>query len=91
MTTIEVRLVLQNVEGTQSVISLPGMARTVNSGYNGATLWRQLPRDPGDGASVTPINTDTGLLSPDCSAMQSSDQHHRPAGRHAAPAQWWPR
>jgi uncharacterized protein len=63
---------MQNVEGTQSVISLPGVARTVNSGYNEGNLkWRQLPRDPQVLAqSVTPINTDTGLLNPDCSAMQ---------------------
>ncbi len=63
---------MQNVEGTQSVISLPGMARMMNAGYNEGNLrWRQLPRDPQVMAqSVTPINTDTGLLNPDCSAMQ---------------------
>lgn len=63
---------MQNVEGTQSVISLPGMARVMNAGYNEGNLrWRQLPRDPQVMAqSVTPINTDTGLLNPECSAMQ---------------------
>jgi predicted RND superfamily exporter protein len=63
---------MQNVEGTQSVISLPGAARVMNAGYNEGNLrWRQLPRDPQVLAqSVTPINTDTGLLNPDCSAMQ---------------------
>ncbi|MBL8523625.1 MAG: MMPL family transporter [Betaproteobacteria bacterium] len=63
---------MQNVEGTQSVFSLPGMARVMNAGYNEGNLrWRQLPRDPQVMAqSVTPINTDTGLLNPDCSAMQ---------------------
>ena len=63
---------MQNVEGTQSVISLPGAARMMNAGYNEGNLrWRQLPRDPQVMAqSVTPINTDTGLLNPDCSAMQ---------------------
>lgn len=63
---------MQNVEGTQSVISLPGAARVMNAGYNEGNLrWRQLPRDPQVMAqSVTPINTDTGLLNPDCSAMQ---------------------
>jgi hypothetical protein len=73
MTTIEkFDWYMQNVEGTQSVLSLPGVARTVNSGYNEGNLrWRQLPRDPQVMAqSVTPINTDTGLLNPDCSAMQ---------------------
>jgi predicted RND superfamily exporter protein len=63
---------MQNAPGTQSVISLPGMAKVVNSGFNeGSLKWRQLPRDPQVMAqSVTPINTDTGLLNPDCSAMQ---------------------
>jgi len=63
---------MQNVAGTQSVISLPGMAKTVNSGFNEGNLkWRQLPRDPQVMAqSVTPIDTSTGLLNPDCSAMQ---------------------
>jgi hypothetical protein len=73
MTTIEnFDWYMQNVDGTKSVISLPGMARTVNSGYNEGNLrWRQLPRDAQVMAqSVTPINTDTGLLNPDCSAMQ---------------------
>jgi predicted RND superfamily exporter protein len=63
---------MQNVYGTQSVISLPGMAKMVNAGWNeGNIKWRQLPRDPTTMAqSVTPIDTSTGLLNPDCSAMQ---------------------
>jgi predicted RND superfamily exporter protein len=63
---------MQNVPGTQSVISLPGLARVVNAGFNeGNIKWRQLPRDPQVMAqSVTPIDTATGLLNPDCSAMQ---------------------
>jgi uncharacterized protein len=63
---------MQNVPGTQSVISLPGMAKVVNAGYNeGSLKWRQLPRDPQVMAqAVTPIDTSTGLLNPDCSAMQ---------------------
>ena len=63
---------MQNVPGTQSVISLPGLAKVVNSGFNEGNLkWRQLPRDPQVMAqSVTPIDTATGLLNPDCSAMQ---------------------
>ncbi|MGZ5072334.1 MAG: efflux RND transporter permease subunit [Usitatibacter sp.] len=63
---------MQNVEGTQSVISLPGLAKTVNAGFNeGNIKWRQLARDPQVMAqSVTPIDTSTGLLNPDCSAMQ---------------------
>ena len=63
---------MQNAPGTQSVISLPGLAKTVNSGFNEGNLkWRQLPRDPQVMAqSVTPVDTATGLLNPDCSAMQ---------------------
>ena len=63
---------MQNVYGTQSVISLPGLAKMVNAGFNeGNVKWRQLPRDPQVMAqSVTPIDTSTGLLNPDCSAMQ---------------------
>ncbi|MCY7388701.1 MAG: MMPL family transporter [Burkholderiales bacterium] len=63
---------MQNVEGTQSVMSLPGLARNINAGFNEGNLkWRQLPRDTTMMAqSVTPIDTATGLLNPDCSAMQ---------------------
>jgi predicted RND superfamily exporter protein len=63
---------MQNVPGTQSVISLPGLAKVVNAGFNeGNVKWRQLPRDPQVMAqAVTPIDTSTGLLNPDCSAMQ---------------------
>src|SRR5258706_4537665 len=44
----------------------------VNAGFNeGKMKWRQRPRDPQVMAqSVTPIDTATGLLNPDCSAMQ---------------------
>jgi predicted RND superfamily exporter protein len=63
---------MQNVPGTQSVISLPGLAKMVNAGFNEGNLkWRQLPRDAQVMAqSVTPIDTATGLLNTDCSAMQ---------------------
>jgi uncharacterized protein len=71
---------MQNAPGTQSVISLPGLAKMVNAGFNeGNIKWRALPRDPQVMAqSVTPIDTSTGLLNPECSAMQilvnTSDQ-----------------
>src|SRR5512141_1603209 len=71
---------MQVSPGTQSVISLPGLAKVVNAGFNeGNIKWRQLPRDPQVMAqAVTPIDTSTGLLNPDCSAMQilvnTSDQ-----------------
>jgi predicted RND superfamily exporter protein len=63
---------MQNVQGTQSVISLAGIAKMVTAGFNeGNIKWRQLPRDPQAMAgSVTPIDTSTGLLNTDCSAMQ---------------------
>lgn len=73
MTTIErFDWHMQNVPGTQSVISLPGLAKVVNAGFNeGNVKWRELPRDPQVMAqAVTPIDTSTGLLNPDCSAMQ---------------------
>ena len=73
MTTIEkFDWYMQNVEGTQSVTSLPGLARNINAGFNEGNLkWRQLPRETTMMAqSVTPIDTATGLLNPDCSAMQ---------------------
>jgi uncharacterized protein len=73
MTTIEkFDWYMQNVPGTQSVTSLPGVAKVMSAGYNEGNLrWRQLPRDPQVMAqSVTPVDTGTGLLNPDCSAMQ---------------------
>ena len=75
---------MQNVPGTQSVISLAGLAKVVNAGFNeGSLKWRQLPRDPQVMAqAVTPIDTSTGLLNPDCSAMQVLVNTTRPAGRN---------
>ena len=58
--------------GVHSVLSLPGLAKIINSGWNeGSLKWRVLSRDPRILAqSVTPIDTATGLLNTDCSAMQ---------------------
>jgi predicted RND superfamily exporter protein len=63
---------VRNVAGVQSVLSLPGLAKNVNAGYNeGSPDWRALSRNPDVLAqSVTPIDTSTGLLNTDCSAMQ---------------------
>jgi len=63
---------MRNVHGVQGVLSLPGMAKTVNAGWNeGNPRWRVLSRDPNILAqSVTPIDTSTGLLDTDCNAMQ---------------------
>jgi predicted RND superfamily exporter protein len=63
---------MRNTDGVQSVLALPGVARTINSGWNEGNLkWRALSRDPLVLAqSVTPVDTATGLLNTDCSAMQ---------------------
>lgn len=63
---------MKNVEGVQSVKSLPGAAKLINAGWNENNLkWRVLSRNPQILAqSVTPIDTATGLLNTDCSAMQ---------------------
>jgi len=62
---------LRGVPGVQSVISLPAMAKLVNSGYSeGSLKWRILPRNPQALAqAVSPIETSTGLLNADASVM----------------------
>ena len=63
---------MKNIDGVQSVKSLPGAAKLINAGWNENNLkWRVLSRNPQVLAqSVTPIDTATGLLNTDCSAMQ---------------------
>ena len=62
---------LANVEGVQKVITLPIVAKVVNSGWNeGNIKWRILPRDNYVlRQALSNIETDTGLLNSDCSAM----------------------
>ena len=62
---------LANVEGVQKVITLPMVAKVVNSGWNeGNIKWRILPRDNYVlRQALSSIDTDTGLLNSDCSAM----------------------
>ena len=62
---------LTNVEGVQKVITLPEVAKVVNSGWNEGNLkWRILPRDNYlMRQALSNIETDTGLLNRDCSAM----------------------
>jgi len=62
---------LRNVEGVQKVITLPAVAKIVNSGWNeGNIKWRILPRDPFVlRQALSNIETDTGLLNRDCSAI----------------------
>jgi predicted RND superfamily exporter protein len=62
---------MREVPGVQSVLSLPGVAKLVNAGYSeGSLKWRILPRNPSALAqAVSPIETATGLLNADASAM----------------------
>jgi predicted RND superfamily exporter protein len=62
---------LANVPGVQKVITLPNVAKVVNSGWNeGNIKWRILPRDNYVlRQALSNIDTDTGLLNSDCSAM----------------------
>ncbi|MCI1711687.1 MAG: MMPL family transporter [Chiayiivirga sp.] len=62
---------LTNVEGVQQVMTLPGVAKIVNAGWNdGSIKWRTLPRDSDSLRLATQgFETDSGLLNSDCSAM----------------------
>ena len=62
---------LSNVDGVQQVITLPKVAKVVNSGWNeGNVKWRILPRDNYlMRQALGGIETGTGLLNSDCSAM----------------------
>jgi predicted RND superfamily exporter protein len=62
---------MQNVDGVQSVISLPTLARLYNAGWNeGNPKWQVLPRNQQVLVqAITPVDTSTGLLNEDCSAM----------------------
>lgn len=62
---------IRNVEGVQKVITLPMVAKVVNAGWNeGNIKWRILPRDNFVmRQALSNIDTDTGLLNRDCSAI----------------------
>ena len=62
---------MRNVEGVQKVITLPMAAKVVNAGWNeGNIKWRILPQDNFLlRQALMNIDTDTGLLNRDCSAM----------------------
>jgi len=62
---------MENVEGVQKVITLPKVAKMVNAGWNeGNIRWRVLPRDEYVmRQALSGIETDTGLLNRDCSAI----------------------
>jgi len=62
---------MQNVPGVQSVISLPGVAKRINAGWNeGSLKWRILPRNSASMVqAVGYVPTSSGLLNGDCSVM----------------------
>jgi len=62
---------MANVPGVQSTIDLPGIAKTLNAGWNeGSPKWRVLPRNQSAlQQSVTYVPTSSGLLNADCSVM----------------------
>ncbi len=62
---------MQNIEGVQSVVALPGIAKIINAGWNeGNMKWRVLPRNESVLAqAVAYIPTSSGLLNNDCSVM----------------------
>lgn len=62
---------MQNIAGVQSVISLPQIAKGINSGWNeGSLKWHVLPRNTqGLVQATSPIDTSSGLLNKDCTVM----------------------
>jgi len=62
---------MSQVEGVQKVLTLPQVAKIVNAGWNEGNLrWQVLPRNKFLlRQSLQNIDTDTGLLNRDCSAM----------------------
>ncbi|WP_420468103.1 efflux RND transporter permease subunit [Panacagrimonas sp.] len=62
---------MDNTYGVQSSLSLPQVAKTVNSAFSEANpRFKVLPRNQYTMVqSITPIPTSSGLLNPNCSAM----------------------
>jgi predicted RND superfamily exporter protein len=62
---------MRNVEGVQSALSLPLMARTIRAGWNeGSPKWAVLPRNKAAFAEmINPLPSSLGLSNPDCSAL----------------------
>ncbi|MGQ0529086.1 MAG: efflux RND transporter permease subunit [Panacagrimonas sp.] len=62
---------MDNTVGVQSTLSLPQVAKTVNSAFSEANpRFKVLPRNQYTMVqSITPIPTSSGLLNPNCSAM----------------------
>ena len=62
---------LSNVEGAQSTMTLPKIAKVINAGWNEGNLkWRVLPRNQHTLVQATsPVDTSSGLLNRDCSVI----------------------
>lgn len=62
---------MSNVDGVQSTMSLPKVAKGINAGWNeGSLKWHVLPRNQAALVQATsPVDTSTGLLNSDCSVM----------------------
>ncbi|HEY7817104.1 MAG TPA: MMPL family transporter, partial [Vicinamibacteria bacterium] len=62
---------MSNVDGVQSVMGLPSVAKRINAGWNEGNLkWRVLPRSqPALVQAVSYVPTASGLLNADCSVM----------------------
>ncbi len=62
---------MQNVEGVQSAVSLPSVAKKINAGYNeGNSKWHVLPRNEQTLVqAIGRVPTSSGLLNPKCSVM----------------------
>ena len=62
---------MRNVDGVQSVIGLPTVAKRINAGWNeGNVKWQVLPRNQSVLIqSVSYVPTSSGLLNSDCSVM----------------------
>ncbi len=62
---------IRNVDGVQSVIALPGIAKIINAGWNeGSLKWRVLPRNQDVMVqAVCYVPTSSGLLNSDGSVM----------------------
>ncbi|MCE3249322.1 MAG: transporter, partial [Geminicoccaceae bacterium] len=62
---------MANLPGVRSTLSLPQLAKTIHAGWNeGSLKWRVLPRNESNIAqAIAPIETSSGLLNADCSAM----------------------
>ncbi|MFA3790282.1 RND family transporter [Aliiglaciecola sp. SL4] len=67
----ELQWKMGNVEGVQSTVSLPSIAKLVNAGYNeGNPKWRVIPRNQQTLVqAIAQIPTSSGLLNTNCSVM----------------------